>query len=94
MDRSDYSPNLWPHQSVALTLRIYQSSKASSSRKSPRLTPIQQMPNSWNYSHPLTVILIFKKHLLSTYYIPGLCQEKQVMALFPNPLSVYNDHMG
>lgn len=58
MDLSDYPADLWPHQSMALALPILQSSKATSSRKSPRLLPIQQLLLSWNCSNFHTDILI------------------------------------
>lgn len=57
-DLSDYPADLRPHQSVTLALPILQSSKAISSRKSPRLPLIQQLLSSWNYSRSVTDILI------------------------------------
>lgn len=58
MDFSDYPADFWPHQSMSLTFLILQSSKATSSKKSPRLPPIQQVPLSWNYSNFHIAILI------------------------------------
>lgn len=46
VDLCDYPADAWPHQSVALTLPILQSPKAASSRKAPRLHPIQHLPPS------------------------------------------------
>lgn len=83
---------------MAFTLLILQSSKATSSRKSPRLPPIQQLPLSWNYyntSHSHSHLI--KNYGLSTYYVPGLARshvgpgetkETQPWFLFPMCLQV------